>query len=152
MKKILIAASLAILTPTFVVSTTSCSVVKSLKTVNQISNVAGTANEIASALGVNLGLSGVQKNALTGIFTDYITGTNGIANLSGNSYLNQLGSLNAGTMSKLKSALTTAQYLKLLNLGAGKSTASSLLGGLGSSSLSSDATSVLSGLLLNSIR
>lgn len=152
MKKILVVASLAILTPSLVVSTTSCSIVKTLNTVNQISNIAGTANEIAGALGVNLGLSGIQKNALSGIFTDYITGTNSIAKLSGNKYLNQLGNLNSGTMGKLKGALTTAQYLKLLNLGAGKSTASSLLGNLGGSSLSSDATSVLSGLLLNSIR
>lgn len=152
MRKLFIITALALGTPIMVASVSSCSIVKNLNTVKQISNIAGTAGEIANALGMNLGLSSGQKSSLTSVFSDYITGTNGIAGLSGAKYLNQLGSLNSGTMGKLQGLLTSAQYLKLLNLGGGKSTAGSLLGKLGGSSLSSEATNVLSGLLLNSIR
>ncbi len=152
MKKFFIISALALGTPVMVATVSSCSIVKSLNTVKQISNIAGTAGEISNVLGGTLGLSAGQKSSLTGIFSDYITGTNGIAGLSGNKYLKQLGGLNSGTMGKLQGLLTSAQYLKLLNLGGGKSTASSLLSNLGGGSLSGEATSVLSGLLLNSIR
>ncbi len=153
MKKFFIVASLVLATPVVVTSVSSCSIVKTLNTVNQISNIAGTASEISNVLGGTLGLSSGQKGSLTNIFSDYITGTNGIANLSGSKYLNQLGNLNFGTMGKLQNVLTTAQYLKLLNLGGGKNTVSSLMNSLtGGGSLSKDATSVLAGLLLNNIR
>lgn len=151
MKKVFVIAALALGTPAMVASVSSCSVVKSLNTVKQISNIAGTAGEIANALGGTLGLSSGQKSSLTGIFSDYITGTNGIAGLSGGKYLKQLGSLNSGTMGKLQGLLTAAQYMKLLNLGGGKSNTSSLLSNLGGN-LSGEAASVLSGLLLNQIR
>lgn len=149
MKKLLIVAGLAFAAPA---ALTSCGVAKHLKTVQQISNVSSTANEVARALGINLGLSGKQQSSVAKIFTDYITATNSLTNLKGKNYLNQLSGLNFDTMGKLKGLMSSAQYLKLLNLGTGKNAANTLLGNLGGTNLSSEATSVLAGLLLNNIR
>jgi len=156
MKKVLMIAALAIATPAVITSTTSCgSMSKTAGAVNAVSkigNIAATASEISGVLGQTLGLDQAQKSSVTGVFNDYISGTNGIASLANTaSYASKLSSLNTGVLGKLKGIFTAAQYAKMLELGGNKSGGiGSLLGGLtGGNSLSTGAASVLGGLLLN---
>jgi len=160
MKKIILAATLILGAPVMMASFSSCSVLNaangnSIQAIGKVANIANTAQEIAGVLGNTLGLNGQQKTSVTDIFTNYIGNTNGIASLFNSnkaSYAKQLLNLNKGTLGKLNGILTAAQYAKLLGIGSNSNSLSSLIGGLsGGNSLSSDAKSVLGGLLLNSL-
>lgn len=161
MKKLIMAAFLLTGAPALMTSMSSCSTTQSLgggntiQTVEKVANVLATAKEISGVLGNTLGLNNNQQSSLTNVFSNYIGGTNGIASLANTnmkSYTQKLTSLNKGTLGKISNILTVAQYAKLLGIGGKGASKTSLLSGLtGGSSLSSGATSVLSGLLLNSI-
>lgn len=161
MKKIILAAALILGAPAMMASFSSCSVLNggassnSIQAIGKVANIANTAQEIAGVLGNTLGLNGKQKTSVTDIFSNYIGNTNGIASLfssNKSSYAKQLLNLNKGTLGKLNGILTAAQYAKLLGIGGNSNSLSSLIGGLsGGNSLSSDAQSVLGGLLLNSL-
>lgn len=154
MKKILV-VGLAVASLSFL--TTSCGSTSSmsktgstLQTIQTVSNVVNTAQEISNVLSGTLGMDNKQKSSLTGLLTDYITGTNSIAGLAKTNvkdYGVKLAGLNTGTLGKLKNIMTAAQYAKMLGLGKSKNSIS-LLGGLtGGNNLSKDAVNVLSGLL-----
>lgn len=160
MKKIILAAALILGTPVMVASFSSCSVLNgangnTIQAIGKVANIAGTAQEIAGVLGNTLGLNGQQKTSVSDIFTKYIGNTNGIASLfssNKSSYAKQLLNLNKGTLGKLSGILTAAQYAKLLGIGGNSSSLGNLISGLsGGNTLSSDAKSVLGGLLLNSL-
>jgi hypothetical protein len=160
MKKLILAAFLLAGAPALMTSMSSCSTTQSLggntfQTVEKVANVLATAKEISGVLGNTLGLNNNQQSSLTNVFSNYIGGTNGIASLAKTnlkSYTQKLTSLNKGALGKMSNILTVAQYAKLLGIGGKGASKTSLLNGLtGGSSLSSGATSVLSGLLLNSI-
>jgi len=161
MKKLLLAATLLLGAPAMTASLSSCSTllkgvdVNNLQRIGKVANVIGTANEITGVLGNTLGLNSNQNASLTDVFTNYINNTNDIASLAGmypKSYAKELLGLNKGVLGKLEGILTAAQYAKLLGLGGQGASKSSLLDSLtGGRSLSSDATNVLSGLLLNGL-
>src|SRR5690606_30231952 len=97
-------------------------------------------------------LDNAQKSSLTGIFTDYITGTNSInslANSNMSQYAAKLAGLNTETLGKMNGIMNAAQYAKLLGLGGSSKSSTSLLKNLvGGQDLTPDAMSVLAGLLL----
>lgn len=135
---------------------TSCgvtnSISQSIKTIQMVNDIAGTAKNISSVLSNTLGLDNAQKSSMTGVITDYITGTNGIHGLAStdiSQYAKKLGSLNTNTLGKLKGIMTAAQYAKMLGLGGSSKSSDSFLKNLvGGESLTPSAMSVLSGLLL----
>lgn len=165
MKKLIFLASVVILGSTATFAQTSSSTLNkaanalgtannALNSIGKISNIANTAKELSTTLGSTLGLNTKQKLNVTSILTNYIKSTNGISSLANSNavaYASKLAGINTSTLGKLKTALTVAQYSKLLGLGGSSSSStSSLLGGLtGGNKLSSSATSVLAGLLLN---
>lgn len=130
---------------------TTNSIGNTIQTVKKINDIAGTARNLSGVLSSTLGLDNAQKSSMTGILTDYITGTNGISSLASsniNDYARKLSGLNTNTLGKLKGLMTIAQYSKLLGLGGkSKSTDSLVKNLIGGSDLSTDALSVLSGLL-----
>lgn len=126
------------------------SAVNTIQTIQKVSNIAGTANEISGVLSSTLGMYNNQKTSLTGILTDYITGSNAISGLAKTNikdYGAKLVGLNTGSLGKMKSIMTVAQYTKLLGLGKSKNSSNMLSNLTGGSSLSNDAKSVLGGLL-----
>ena len=161
MKRVILASTMLIGLALMIGAFSSCSTLggasgNAVQTVNKVSNIAQTAQEISGVLGGTLGLNGTQKSSVTSIVSNYIGNTNGIASLASTdkaSYAKQLLNFNQGTLGKLKGVLTAAQYAQMLGLGGSKSgTQSSLVSALsGGSSLSSDAKSVLGGLLLNKL-
>lgn len=160
MKRVILASAFILGTTLMMGAFSSCSTLggasgNAIQTVTKVANIAQTAQQIANVLGGTLGLNGGQKTSVTDIVSSYIGNTNGIASLASTdkaSYARQLLNFNKGTLGKLKGVLTAAQYAQMLGLGGKGSSASSLVSGLsGGSSLSSDAKSVLGGLLLNGI-
>lgn len=155
----MVASSLLLSAMVVMTSVNSCSSLQGasgFQGISKIANIAATASEIANVLGPTLGLNTSQKSATSSIISDYIGGTNNIASLFNTdkkSYLSQLTSLNSGTLGKLKTVFTAAQYAKLLGLGGKKSSASSLVSNLsGGNTLSSGAVSVLTGLLASGLK
>lgn len=163
MRKIILAAFLFLIAPAVTSSLSSCEIsrnaagnpLQAIQTISKVSNILATAKQISGVLGSTLGLGGDQQSTLTDIFSNYIGNTNSIASLAQSnlkSYAKKLTSFNKGTLGKIKNILTVAQYARLLGLGGKNTSRESLLSGLkGGNTLSSDATSVLSGLLLNGI-
>lgn len=157
----MLATALLLSVPVMMTTTSSCSVLNggntasTIHSINKVANVAATAGEIANVLGKTLGLNGSQKSSVLNIFTDYIGQTNGIASLFNSNkskYVDQLLGINSGVLGKLNGILTVAQYAKLLGLGGKGASSGSLLDGLvGGKSMSSNATNVLGGLLLNGL-
>ena len=160
MKKFILASALILSASVLMTSFNSCGVMggaggNTIQSIGKIANIAQVAQQIAGVFGNTLGLNGQQKNSVTDIFSDYIGNTNGIAGLFKTdkaSYGKKLLDINTGTLGKLKGVFTAAQYAKLLGIGGKSKNLSSLIGGLsGGNTLSSDAKSVLGGLLLNGL-
>jgi len=153
MKKLLLILSTVF---AFTLVQTSCGTTNNLsntiKTVQKINNISKTASTLSNVLSNTLDLDNAQKSSLTGIFTDYITGTNSInslANSNMSQYAAKLAGLNTETLSKMKGIMNAAQYAKLLGLGGSSKSSTSLLKNLvGGQDLTPDAMSVLAGLLL----
>lgn len=83
------------------------------------SNYASQATSIASKLNTALALTSVQKPKVATIVTDYLKSKASISSLAktnASSYTSKLTNLNAGMLSKMKTALTAVQYAKLLGL------------------------------------
>lgn len=135
---------------------TSCSttskITQTIKTVQMVNDIAGTSKNLSGVLSNTLGLDNAQKSSLTGVLTDYITGTNGIHSLASSDiaqYGKKLGALNTNALGKLKGIMTAAQYAKMLGLGGSSKSSDSFMKNLvGGESLTPSAMSVLSGLLL----
>ncbi len=163
MKKTLTSIGLFLVLFIAVPSMSSCGALNSngnsLQTISKVANVVSTAKQITSVLGPIIGLKSDQKTSFTDIFSDYITGSNKLSPLAStdkNAYKSQLLNLNKGTLGKLGNVLTISQYANLLGLGKSGSDQKADKGGFieniqkkSGNKLSSDAISVLSGLLLN---
>lgn len=153
MKKSIGLSVLFLLTIPFMNSCGATQGLGSLKTIGKVANIAQTAGQISDVLGGTLGLSNTKKSSVKDIFSDYIGGTNDIADLADSDkkkYKDKLSSLNKDTKGKLDNIMGAREYAKLLRLGGKNDKKGSLVDSLdGGGSLSDNAKEVLTGLLLN---